>query len=155
MNETLDNLDEQIAQDLAPYQGRREALIAVLQKMQERFGYIPYQAVHQIAKSLKVSRSEIFGVATFYAQFRFKPPAKHNIKVCLGTACHVRGGARILETIERELGIKPGEISRDGKFYLERIACFGCCALAPVVVIDNKVYGKMTPDKVKRLITEC
>lgn len=152
MSKVASNISEEIAEILLPYQGNREALITVLQKVQERFGYIPEEAVSQIARTLRVSENEIFGVATFYAQFRFAKLAKHNIKVCLGTACHVRGGARILEAVERELGIKPGEATPDNKFGLERVACFGCCALAPVVVVDNKVYGKMTVDKVRRLI---
>lgn len=152
MSKVASNISEQIAEILLPYQGNREALITVLQKVQERSGYIPKEAVSQIAKTLGIAENEIFGVATFYAQFRFKKLAEHNIKVCLGTACHVRGGARILEAVERELGIRPGESTPDNKFGLERVACFGCCALAPVVVVDNKVYAKMTINKVRKLI---
>lgn len=150
----MNNLFEQFAETLQPYKGNKEALITVLQKAQERFGYIPEVAVSQIARSLRVSENEIFGVATFYAQFRFEKPARHNIRVCLGTACHVRGGTRILEAVERELGIKPGETAPDNKFGLERVACFGCCAIGPVVVVDNKVYREMTPNRVKRLLRD-
>lgn len=137
---------------LSPYHGKKEALIFILQKVQAQVGYISEEAISQIAKRLKLSESEVFGVATFYAQFRFTPPGKHNIKVCLGTACHVRGGERILEAVERELGIKPGETTPDLKFNLERVACFGCCALAPVVVVDDKVHSKMTPNTVRKLL---
>lgn len=143
---------KKISKILEAYGGNKEALIAVLQRVQGQLGYLPEEAIYQIAKSLKISESEVFGTATFYAQFRFNPPGEHNIKVCLGTACHVRGGARILETVERELGIKPGEITPDRRFELERIACFGCCALAPVVVVDNTVYGRMNLVKVKKLL---
>lgn len=154
MKKVSSGLTEQIAEILIPYKGNREALITALQKVQERFGYIPKGVVSQIANTLKVSENEIFGVATFYAQFRFTPAGKHNMKVCLGTACHVRGGARILEAVERELGIKPGETTPDNKFGLERAACFGCCAIGPVVVVDNKVYREMTPNRVKRLLRD-
>lgn len=145
-------MQREVAQILKLYQSNKGALIPILQKVHEKFGYLPKEVISQIAKSLEVSEGEIFGVATFYAQFRFTPPGKHNIKVCLGTACHVRGGERILEAVERELGIKPGETTPDLKFDLERVACFGCCALAPVVVVDNKVHSKMTPNTVRKLL---
>lgn len=145
---------EQISEILAAFKGNKEVLITILQKVQDVFGYIPEQAVSEIAKCLKISESEVFGVATFYAQFRFNAPGEHNIKVCLGTACHVRGGTRILEAVEKELAISPGQTTVDRKFDLERVACFGCCALAPVVVIDKKVYAKLTADKIKKLISD-
>jgi NADH-quinone oxidoreductase subunit E len=122
-------------------------LIPMLQKVQEEFGYIPQEQVNQISKHLKISTSKIYGVATFYAQFRFTKLPKHTIKICLGTACHVRAGEKILAALERELNITCGEATSDYRFGLERVACFGCCALAPVVVIDNKVYSRMTPEK--------
>jgi len=137
---------------LAPYKGERGALIPVLQRVQQRAGYISPEMVSLIAKYLKVSESEVFGVASFYAQFRFTRPGEHNIKVCLGTACHVRGGERILETVERELGVQTGGTTSDYKFSLERVACFGCCALAPVMVVDTEVYSKMTPTKIKEIL---
>jgi len=137
---------------LAPYKGERGALIPVLQRVQQRAGYISPEMVSLIAKYLKVSESEVFGVASFYAQFRFTRPGEHNIKVCLGTACHVRGGERILETVERELGVQTGGTTSDYKFSLERVACFGCCALAPVMVVDTEVYSTMTPTKIKEIL---
>lgn len=148
------NLSEQVAELLQSVRGDRQALIMILQKVQENFGYIPPETLPQIAKSLRISESEIFGVATFYMMFRFTPPGEHNVKVCLGTACHVRGGARILEEVERELGIEPGETTPDHKFELERVACVGCCALAPVMVIDGTIYGKMDITKTKRVLAK-
>ncbi len=143
---------EHLAEILDPYRGERGTLIPVLQKVQESFGYLSQEAVSQIAKFLKVSESEIFGVASFYAQFRFTRPGEHSVKVCLGTACHVRGGVRILETLQRELGIEPGGTTEDYRFSLERVACFGSCALAPVAVIDDKVHGRLTTTKAKEIL---
>jgi NADH-quinone oxidoreductase subunit E len=139
---------------LVLYKKNRENLITILQKVQEKIGYLSEEAISKISKLLGISEAQVFGVATFYAQFRFAPPGKHNIKVCLGTACHVRGGTRIMEEVERDLKIKPGETTPDYEFDLERVACFGCCALAPVVVIDNKVYAQMTSTKVKKILTQ-
>jgi NADH-quinone oxidoreductase subunit E len=147
-------LVEQLAEILNPYKGERGTLIPVLQKVQESFGYLSQEAVSQVAKFLRVSESEIFGVASFYAQFRFTRPGEHSVKVCLGTACHVRGGVRILDTLQRELGIEPGGTTEDYKFSLERVACFGSCALAPVAVIDDKVYGRLTTTKAKEIIDQ-
>lgn len=145
---------EQLAEILNPYKGERGTLIPVLQKVQESFGYLSQETVSQIAKFLRVSESEIFGVASFYAQFRFTRPGEHSVKACLGTACHVRGGVRILETLQRELGVGPGGTTEDYKFSLERVACFGCCALAPVVVIDDRVHGRMTTTKAKEILEQ-
>ena len=127
---------------------RKNDLISILQKVQEEFGYLPQDQIHQISKHLRISMSKIYGVATFYAQFRFTKLPRHIIKVCLGTACHVRAGEKILGVLERELNIACGETTSDYRFGLERVACFGCCALAPVVVVDNKVYSRMTPEKI-------
>ena len=139
---------------LKKYQRDRDNLIPILQGIQRKNGYISKEAVNETSNYLDISENEIYGIATFYTQFRFQRPGDHIVKVCLGTACHVQGGARILESVERELGIKPGEITPDHEFDLERVACVGCCALAPVVVADNKVYGKMTTNKVKKVIAD-
>lgn len=147
-------MQERLRQLLAAYKGETGAVIPLLQKVQETFGYLPQETIAQVAKLLKVSQSEIFGVATFYAQFRFTRPGDHNIKVCLGTACHVRGGGQIMETIERELDIECGGTTKDYKFGLERVACFGSCALAPVLVIDGKVHGRLTTSKAKEIIAQ-
>lgn len=145
---------EELAEILRPYKGERGTLIPVLQKVQENLGYLSQESVSEIAKFLKVAESEIFGVASFYAQFRFTRPGEHSVKVCLGTACHVRGGVRIMDTMQRELKVEPGGTTEDYKFSLERVACFGSCALAPVVVIDDKVYGRMTTTKAKEILDQ-
>ncbi len=145
---------EQLAEVFVPYRGVRGALIPVLQKVQEELGYLSEEAVEEIARFLRMSKSEVYGVATFYAQFRFNRPGEHTIKVCLGTACHVRGGGRILETVERETGIQPGGTTEDYQFSLERVACFGSCALAPVMVVDKSVHGRMATTKVKQILNE-
>jgi len=143
---------KQLDKVLAPYKGERGALIPALQAVQETLGFISEDAVILISRLLNVSPSEVFGVATFYAQFRFTPPGEHTVKVCLGTACHVRGGEEILDNVSREVGVKSGETSKDGKFSLERVACFGSCALAPVMVVDKDVYGRLTIQKAKEII---
>jgi len=142
-------LDLRLAEAIAPYAGERGAIIPALQQIQKSLGYLSKEAITQVARFFKMSESEVFGVATFYAQFRFTPPAEHSVKVCLGTACHVRGGERIMDAIKRELGIESGNTTDDNKFGVERVACFGSCALAPVVVVDDKVYGRLSTSKVK------
>jgi len=148
----LQQSEERLAEVLAPYRGERGAIIPVLQKVQETFGYLSEEAVSQTARFFKVSESEVFGVATFYAQFRFTRPAEHCVKVCLGTACHVRGGQQIMEAVRRELGLQSGSTTADYKFGVERVACFGSCALAPVMVVDDRVYGRLTPTKIKETL---
>jgi len=148
----LQQSEERLAEVLAPYRGERGAIIPVLQKVQETFGYLTEEGVSQIAKFFKVSESEVFGVATFYAQFRFTRPAEHSVKVCLGTACHVRGGQQILEAVRRDLGLQSGSTTADYKFGVERVACFGSCALAPVMVVDDRVYGRLTSTKIKETL---
>ena len=132
--------------------GDRGFLIPILQEVQEVDGYLSLDAVDEISAFTRVSSGEVFGVASFYAHFRFTKPGKHIVKVCRGTACHVRGSGRILEAIERELKIKAGDTTPDELFSLERVACFGCCALAPVVVVDKDVHGRMSSPKAQRLL---
>ena len=136
------------------FKGDRGDLIPVLQRTQEEYGYLQEDAIQKISRWLKMSENEIYGVATFYAQFRFHPPGEHHIKVCLGTACHVRGGEQILETAKTRLGIDTGETTPDGKYDLERVACLGCCALAPVVTFDDKTYSQMSVLKIQRILDE-
>lgn len=136
------------------YKGETGTLIPILQEVQGEFGYLSEEAISEIARVLGITQNEVYGVITFYAQFRLTPPAEHMIKVCLGTACHVKGGADIMDALERELGIQPGGSTKDHKFGLERVACFGCCALAPVMVIDGNVYGKMTVPKAGQILAE-
>lgn len=134
--------------------GDRGYLIPILQEVQESHGYVSPGVIDEIGAFTGVSPGEIFGVASFYAHFRFTKPGKHTIKVCRGTACHVRGSERILELVERELKVRAGQTTADELFSLERIACFGCCALAPVVVVDKDVHGRMSSTKARRLLTQ-
>jgi len=146
------NIKEQLDGILSQYDGGRGDLIPILQEVQEKFGYLPTEVMTGIAKFLRLPESNVFGVATFYAQFKLTPTGKRIVKVCRGTACHVREGARILSEAEMQLGIKPGETTDDLEYSLETIACFGSCALAPVVVIDKTVYGRMTAKKVAEVL---
>jgi len=130
----------------------RGFLIPILQDIQELNGYIPPEVVDEIEDFTGVSAGEIFGVASFYSQFRFTKPGKHTVKVCLGTACHVRGSSRILQLMEHKLEIKAGETTDDEQFTLEQVACFGCCALAPVVMVDKDVHGQVSSTKVQKLL---
>lgn len=130
----------------------RNNLIPILQGIQEKYRYLAPSSLKMVAKHLRTSTCEVYGVATFYNQFRFHPPGKHQIKVCLGTACHVRGSDIILEHFERKLEIKTGETTQDREFSIDKVACVGCCALAPVTVIDEFVHGNMAPSKVEGLI---
>jgi NADH-quinone oxidoreductase subunit E len=145
-------MDEELRGVFENYQGKREELIPILQDVQAKLGYLPVEARAAISKFLNVPESVVYGVATFYAQFYLTRQGKHKIKVCCGTACYVRGGDRILETLKRRLRIGIGETTPDYQFTLERVACFGSCALAPVVVIDNRVYGRMSSAKVEALL---
>ena len=127
-------------------------LLPALQTIQMKFGYIPQKSISIIGEYFQVSNNRIYGIATFYNQFKFNPPGEYQIKVCLGTACHVKGANIILENFERKLEINEGETTKDRKYSLERVACVGCCSLAPVVVINDDVHGYMMPSKVEGLI---
>ena len=142
----------ELDQILSHYSGDSSELIPLLQEAQEKFGYLPRETIQRIARFLRLSESTVFGVATFYAQFKLTPTGRRIVRVCRGTACHVRGGARILREVEKELRIKPGETSEDLANTLETIACFGSCALAPVMVVNEGVYGRMTTAKVTQVL---
>jgi NADH-quinone oxidoreductase subunit E len=143
---------EDIRIQLEEFEKDRGRLVPILQMIQQRHAYLDPCAIKLVAGHLGIPTCEVYGVATFYNQFRFHPPGKHHIKVCLGTACHVRGGDIILENFERKLGICDGETTPDREFSIERVACVGCCALAPVAVVDETVQGHMAPSKVEGLI---
>lgn len=130
----------------------RGKLIPVLQEIQAKFGYLQRDAMLEIAAFLDIPESEVYSVATFYNQFRFVPPGKHQVKVCLGTACQIKGGKIILESWRRELDINEGETTADREFSMERVACVGCCAMAPVSVVDDQVEGKVSPTRVKGIL---
>jgi NADH-quinone oxidoreductase subunit E len=136
------------------FKGEREDLIPVLQRVQEQDGYLRPDAIRSISRWMKISENEIFGVATFYAQFRFHPPGEHHVKICLGTACHVKGGEQILVMAQQRLNIKTGETTADGKYDLDRVACLGCCALAPVVAFDDKIHSQMSVLKIQGIFDE-
>jgi len=134
--------------------GDASKVLAALQTAQDEFGYLAQETVRAISDHLSVSASEVYGVASFYAQFRFQKPGKHSVKVCQGTACHVRRSDLVLEAFERELGIRNGETTADRQFSLERVACFGCCALAPVVVVDEDTHARMRTTVVRKLLKQ-
>jgi len=145
-------MSDKLTDILDTHNWEKGTLILILQKIQKELGYISEDAISEIARRARISKNEVFGVASFYSQFHFNPQGKHNVKVCLGTSCHVQGGPHILEAVERELGIKTGQTTEDGNFNLESVACFGCCALSPVMVVDNTVYSRMTTKKVKDIL---
>jgi NADH-quinone oxidoreductase subunit E len=136
----------------AGFRGEEGDLIPILQKTQEKIGYIPREAVKRISRFLKISENQIYGVASFYSQFRFTAPGRNSIKVCLGTACHVKGGQILCEAVERELDLKPGETTADRRYDLERVACLGCCALAPVIQVNDDIYSRMTVIRLKEIL---
>lgn len=130
----------------------RDSLIPILQDVQDAEGFISKEAVEKVGEYLHLPASKIFGVATFYNQFRFTPLGKYHIEICRGTACHVKGSGNILEEFQRQLGIMPGETSRDGIFSLEVVACIGACGLAPAITINGEVHAKVTRDEVKKIV---
>ena len=156
MNNDVEILEKEMLEDitgiLKNVEKERSNLIPVLQKVQERHSYLSRDAIDLMANHLNLTSCEVYGVATFYNQFRFNPPGKHQIKVCLGTACHVKAADIILENFERKLEIKSGETTEDREYSLEKVACIGCCALAPAVEINDKVHGSMAPSKVEGIM---
>ena len=147
-----ETLKSQIDEILASYKGEKADLIPILQEVQQKLGYLPEEGLKQVAKYINIPESTVFGVATFYAQFKLVPTGRNIIRVCRGTACHVRGGARILKQAEKQLGIKPGESTPDLEYALETVACIGACALAPTMTVNNETHGQMTTKKVTEII---
>ena len=147
-------MQDRLARILALFKDQKGATIPVLQKIQEEYGYLPKELMRDTAHFLGLTESDIFGVASFYAQFRFIPQGNNAVKVCHGTACHVRGSDRIQDAVEKELHITPGQTTEDHKFSLERVACFGSCALAPVMVVNKDVYGRMTSSKAREILAK-
>ncbi len=143
---------EDVVLKIEAFEKDRGNLIPILQMIQEKYSYVAPESIGMVADHLEIKTCEVYGVATFYNQFRFHPPGRHPIKVCLGTACHVRGGDIILENFERKLEISDGETTPDREFSIERVACVGCCALAPVAVVEEDVLGHMAPSKVEGII---
>ena len=145
---------EQIDAILARYQGKKGSLIPILQEVQALYNYLPKDALEYIAASTGTPIAQIYGVVTFYSQFHLNPRGRNIIRVCQGTACHVRGGKVILQTIEKELGIKAGHTTEDLRFTLETVACIGACGLAPVMQVNEDTHGRLTPDKLSAILAK-
>lgn len=145
-------MDAEIATVFSRYKGRREEIIPLLQGVQEELGYLSDEAMHEIAIFTKVPASSVYAVATFYAQFRFEPLGDNHIMVCRGTACHVRGAQAILEEITESLGLEDEGTTEDNEFTIETVACIGCCALAPVITVNEEVHGNLTKKQARKLL---
>lgn len=152
MAESIISDAEEVVVDFSKFSRQPQQLIPILQYCQSQSGYISRAVVNQIAEYLGVSEAHVYGVASFYTQFRFEKPGDHQVRICLGTACHVQGGKLLSEEIQKVIGIEPGEISHDGKFEFHEVACLGCCAQAPVVKIDGRIHGKVTRRKLNKAL---
>jgi NADH:ubiquinone oxidoreductase subunit E len=142
------NIKDKLDPIFSRYEGKKDDLIPLLQDVHEEFGYLPKDAMLEISRFLRIPDSNVYGVATFYALFKLAPSGRKIVRCCRGTACHVKGGARILNEIQQSLNIKPGETTPDMEYGLETVACIGACALAPVITVAGEVHGQMTPKKV-------
>ena len=152
MNDT--DTAKTVAEIVSAHPAGRGSLIPILQDIQEKFSCLSEEVLEELSGLTNISENEIYGVSTFYTQFRFRPPGEHTIRVCQGTACHVRGAKQVLGEVEKRLDVEAGETTQDGRFDVERVACIGCCALAPTVTVDEEVYARMTTTKVKTLIDD-
>jgi len=150
--EEREHIEQETSRVLKGFGRKRQNLIPVLQKVQECLGYLPGEAMTMIADYLDIPDIDVYGVVTFYNQFRLNPPGKHSIRVCLGTACHMKGGYITLDAWKRRLDIGPGETTADREFDLDTVACVGCCTMAPVTVVDEKPEGKVEPTKVDGIL---
>lgn len=148
----MSDKDKQLVKVFDNYRGQKGVLIPVLQEAQDIYGYLPEEAMEKIARELKVPFSKVFGVATFYAQFHLNPRGENIVRVCLGTACHVRGGAGIFDKVKEVLQIDDGETSADLKFTLESVACIGACGLAPVIMVNDDTHGRLTPELIPEIL---
>lgn len=134
--------------------GKREDLIPILQEVQEHYGYLPREAMVRIGRHLHLPVSKVYGVATFYNQFRFQPPGKVHCQVCRGTACHVKGSVKVLDTLKQALKIEPGQTTRDGQFSMEVVACLGACGLAPVITVNGEFHAGVKPSTVAKIVKD-
>jgi NADH-quinone oxidoreductase subunit E len=150
--EEQENIRQRTRKVLKRFNKKRENLVPILQQVQDELGYLPREAQIEVAGYLKIPEVDVYGVVTFYNQFRLKPPGKHSIRVCLGTACHMKGGYILLDAWKRRLKIDRGETTADREFDLDTVACVGCCAMAPVNVIDKKVEGRLSPTRVDGIL---
>ena len=148
----LENNAGKVENLIKSYVDKKEQLISLLQDIQAEFNYIPQDVLVKISQTLEIPLSQVFSVATFFQAFSLKPRGRHTITICLGTACHIKGGQRLVDKLERDFGLKPGETTEDQRFSLETANCLGCCALGPVVVIDGKYESKVNPDKLDKIL---
>lgn len=148
----MNQIAEKVRELVRPYAGKPTELIQALHRVQSALGYVPKEAQLVVAEALGVAPSQVRGVVTFYHFFRTKPAGRHTLRVCLGTACHVRGAERVLSALKEELRVDLGETTADGKFTLEAVRCLGCCGLAPVMMVDEEVYGKLDPKKAREVV---
>ncbi|HRV73736.1 MAG TPA: NADH-quinone oxidoreductase subunit NuoE [Eubacteriales bacterium] len=144
--------EAQLKAVIEQHKGQQGAIMPVLQQAQEIYGYLPIEVQHMVAEGLGCSLEQVYGVSTFYSWFNLEPKGAHLARVCLGTACYVRGSQDIIEAMERELNVKAGHTTPDGNFTLEATRCLGCCGLAPVMVIDGEVYGRLTPKQIPEIL---
>ena len=143
---------EKVEEILKKHGYEKKNLIKILLDVQKEYRHIPKEVVNYLSVALDIPPAKIFGVATFYAQFSLKPKGEYTILICDGTACHMEGSMKLVSAIEEELGIKPGEVTQDLKFSLDKVGCLGACALAPAMVINGEVYGNLTPEKTKEIL---
>ncbi len=155
VRELVDSYTEKVDSLIDSYADKKEQLISLLQDVQAEFNYLPQDVLVKISQRLEIPLGQVFSVATFFKAFSLKPRGRHLLTVCLGTACHVRGGQRLVDKIERDLKITAGETTEDMKFSLETVNCLGCCALGPVVVVDGKYESQVNPSKLDRIIRAC
>ena len=148
----LESNSSKVENLIKSYIDKKEQLISLLQDIQAEFNYIPQDVLVKISQTLEMPLSQVFSVATFFQAFSLKPRGRHTITVCLGTACHIKGGQRLVDKLDRDFGLKPGETTEDQRFSLETANCLGCCALGPVVVIDGKYESKVNPDKLDKIL---
>jgi NADH-quinone oxidoreductase subunit E len=148
-------MDEKVEAILGKYDRNKRFLVSILQDIQREYYYLPQEILVDVSEALNLPLSQIFSVATFFKAFSLKPRGRHLVNVCVGTACHVRGATRVLDSIEREINIEPGETDADLKFSLEAVNCLGCCALGPVMVVDGEYHGKLSTAKVVEILKGC
>jgi len=145
-------MDNKISEIIDKYEGKKEALIQIMQDINSEYNYLPMDKLKYLSEKLTVPLSEIYGIATFYKTFSLKPRGKHLVNVCMGTACHVKGGENILQKFERDLNVKAGETTQDLNFTLKTVRCLGCCSLSPVARIDKDIYGRLTQAKISKTL---
>jgi len=145
---------KKVATIVSKYGGNRDSLISILQDIQSEYHYLPEDALRAVSEQLNLQTIQVYGVATFFKAFSLKPRGEHIVSVCLGTACHVRHAPAVLDEVKRQLGIEPGETTKDMRFSLETVNCLGACALGPIMVIDGKYHGQMSPGKIKKVLKQ-